>query len=62
MHHGDKRLRPQTHAQHGGGEDGQNGEFATVDVFHFGHMRVGHRTENHALIHPQRVGRAQNQC
>ena len=61
MHHGDKRLRPQAHAQHGGGEDGQDGEFATVDVLHFGHMRVGYRAENHAFVHPQRVCRAQNQ-
>ena len=55
------RLGIQTHPEHRGGQNGQHPEFAPVHIGQRSHMLIGHRTEHHALVHPQRVRRAKDQ-
>nr|GEU28382.1 hypothetical protein [Tanacetum cinerariifolium] len=69
QHVGNRRLHGvgewrwvQAHIQHGDGQDAQHEEFAAVHVDQRGHVVVGHFAEDHALGHPQRVRRAEDQC
>ena len=56
-----ERQRIQPHAQHGKRQNREYHFFAHGDIGQFGNMRVGDCAEDHALVHPQRVGRAEDQ-
>jgi hypothetical protein len=47
--------------EHGEGQDREDEKLAPVEVLQRGDLLVGHLAEQHALDHPQRVGRAQHQ-
>ncbi|ABA50247.1 hypothetical protein BURPS1710b_1447 [Burkholderia pseudomallei 1710b] len=61
MHHVGERLRIEAHQQRERGEHGEHREFAAADVLQLRDVIVRHRAEIHALVHPQRVGGAENQ-
>ena len=61
MHDLDQRIRPQPERQHRDREDREEQEFTLVDIGERTHVVVGDITEDHALDHPQGIGRTENQ-
>ena len=60
-HDVDQRSRPQTEQQHRTGQRGEDEGFARIDVLERRNPVIGHGTVDHTLVHPQRIGGAQDQ-
>src|SRR5439155_14352935 len=60
MHHVDERLGPYTHRENRQRDQREQPEFASIEIGHRCDAAVRHRTENDALVHPQRVSGAKD--
>ena len=61
MHHFSERRGVQAHAEHCGCDQRQHPEFTPREIRHLANMVVANLAEDHALVHPQRVRRAEDQ-
>src|SRR4030067_43874 len=61
MHHIQQRRRPHTHGEHGDREQREEKHFAPVGILELLDRGILYAAENHALVHPQRIGGAKNE-